>query len=94
MKSLIFNMQKTQAFIGKDELIKIITFNCGGSNQGNTSRCYNYFIVIREKATSFLMNTIEEGNSNRTSVITPVKKVLKSDLSMSALWLVFGSVIV
>lgn len=43
---------------------------------------------------SFLMNTIEEGNSNRTSVITPVKKVLKSDLSMSALWLVFGSVIV
>lgn len=33
MKSLIFNMQKTQAFIDKDGLIKIITFfNCGESN--------------------------------------------------------------
>lgn len=43
---------------------------------------------------SFLMNTIEEGNSNMTSVIMPVKNVLESDSSMSALWLVFKSVMV
>lgn len=42
----------------------------------------------------FLMNIIERGNSNTTSVIMPIKKVLKIDSNMSVLWLVFKSVIV
>lgn len=40
------------------------------------------------------MNIIEGGNSNTTSVIMPIKKVLKIDSSMSALRLMFKSVMV
>lgn len=36
---------------------------------------------------SFLMNIIEGANSNMASVNTPIKKVLKIDSNMGALWL-------